>query len=72
MSQEELLSKLVDFLNQTQIPYMLTGAIASNLQGEPRPTHDVDVVVVLNTGSIIKLLEAFPEPESSARGQVRL
>ena len=63
MSQQELLSKLVDFLDQARIPYMLTGSIASSLHGEPRSTHDVDVVVVLDPESITKLLGAFSEKQ---------
>jgi hypothetical protein len=42
---------------------MLTGSIASSLHGEPRSTHDVDVVVVLDPESITKLLGAFSGPE---------
>jgi len=63
MSQQELLKRLVDFLDGAQVPYMLTGSIASSLQGEPRSTHDLDVVVVLDRGSIAQLLKAFPLPE---------
>jgi hypothetical protein len=63
MSQQELLSKLVDVLDQARIPYMLTGSIASSLHGEPRSTHDVDVVVVLDPESITKLLGAFSEKQ---------
>jgi hypothetical protein len=62
MSQQELLKRLVDFLEEAQVPYMLTGSIASSLHGEPRSTHDLDVVVVLDRKSVAQLLIAFPGP----------
>ena len=55
---------------------MLTGSFASTFYGEPRATHDVDLVVQL-TGSILGgLVEAFPPPDyhldlESARDAVR-
>jgi hypothetical protein len=75
MSQQNLLKKLVEFFDAEHIPYMLTGSMASSLQGEPRSTHDVDVVVVLNVDSVTRLLKTFSEPkyyldESSARQAV--
>ncbi|MGE5550820.1 MAG: hypothetical protein ACM3ZC_09855 [Bacteroidota bacterium] len=39
-----------------------TGSLASSLQGEPRATHDLDLVIALSRGSVCKLLEAFPPP----------
>ena len=63
MTQQELLIRLVDFLDEVRIPYMLTGSIASSLHGEPRSTHDLDVLVVLDRTSAAQLLKAFSEPE---------
>jgi len=62
MSQQELLAKLVHFLNAEQIPYLLTGSVASSLHGEPRSTHDVDVIVVLDANSVTQLLKKFQRP----------
>ena len=42
---------------------MLTGSFASSLQGEPRATHDVDLVVALTADSAARLARAFPPPE---------
>lgn len=42
---------------------MLTGSLASSLQGEPRSTHDIDLVVDLQASSIDTLMPAFPAPE---------
>jgi len=41
---------------------MLTGSIVSSLQGEPRATHDIDIVVAVKGESAKRLLESFPPP----------
>lgn len=45
MSQQALLTRIVEVLDRAGIPYMLTGSLASSLQGAPRATHDIDLVV---------------------------
>lgn len=42
---------------------MATGSIVSSLQGEPRATHDVDIVIHLVQTSIPQLVKAFPPPQ---------
>jgi len=42
---------------------MLTGSLVSSLQGEPRATHDVDLVVELPSETAGDLARAFPEPD---------
>ena len=39
MSQQELLKKAIQVLNQAKIQYMITGSAASSLQGESRSTR---------------------------------
>ena len=63
MSQQELLKKVIQTLDYVGIDYMLTGSVASSLQGEPRSTHDIDLVVDLHKSAIQPLLNAFPEPD---------
>jgi len=63
MSQQALLRKIVPVLTANNIEYMLTGSIASSAQGEPRATHDIDLVVVLSPDAIAPLLAAFPAPD---------
>jgi len=43
--------------------YMITGSVASTLYGEPRLTHDVDLVLDLDVPSITRLAAAFPLQE---------
>ncbi len=63
MSQSELLKKTIAALEAAGTPYMLTGSFASSLQGEPRLTHDIDLVVAITLAGIKALLSAFPAPD---------
>jgi len=41
---------------------MLTGSVASSALGDPRSTHDIDLVVSVLPGDASALLKAFPPP----------
>jgi len=62
MSQSELLKKVIEALDRAQTEYIVTGSVVSSLQGQPRSTHDIDLVVALKTTVIDKLIAAFPAP----------
>lgn len=58
MSQQELLSKVIQVLEDVGIDYMLTGSLVSSLQGEPRYTNDIDIVVsIRNTSTELNNIE---------------
>ncbi len=63
MSQPELLKKVIQTLDQAGVPYMITGSVVSSLQGEPRSTHDIDIVVAIQKSNIHKLVDVFPPPD---------
>lgn len=42
---------------------MLTGSVASSLQGQPRATHDIDMVIAIEKLNANELVEAFPCPD---------
>jgi len=63
MSQSQLVIKLVSILESAGIEYMITGSIVSSIQGEPRSTHDIDIVVALNRSHMETLISAFPSPD---------
>lgn len=42
---------------------MLTGSVVSSLQGEPRASHDIDLVVQLDRSHVERLTSAFPAPK---------
>lgn len=45
MNQGEFFSFVIDILEELEIPYMITGSVASMAYGEPRMTLDMDVVI---------------------------
>lgn len=53
---------MISELDRLEIPYMLTGSLVSSLQGEPRATHDIDLVVELPVRIESDLVEAFSDP----------
>ncbi len=63
MSQQELLRQVVQVLDDTRIEYMLTGSVASSLQGEPRSTHDIDFVIAIQQAGAINLVKVFSSPD---------
>jgi hypothetical protein len=63
MPQQELLRRAIDALEAAGIPYMLTGSLASSLQGEPRATHDIDLVVAIPAAAAEPLAAAFAPPD---------
>lgn len=50
-------------LNTLGVPYMVSGSVAVIIYGQPRLTHDVDLIVVLNQEHIARLRELFPPAE---------
>ncbi|HYO45861.1 MAG TPA: hypothetical protein VEY33_04150 [Gemmatimonadota bacterium] len=62
MSQQELLTYVGAALDRAGIDYMITGSIVSSLQGEPRLTHDLDVLLAIQSTQVDDLLDAFPGP----------
>lgn len=63
MSQQELVRRVIEALEEAGIEYMLTGSYVSSFQGEPRSTHDVDFVVMPSRESATRLAAAFPPPD---------
>lgn len=50
-------------LNKIGLPYVITGAVASIVYGEPRLTNDLDLVVMMRNEDVKKFVEAFPAAE---------
>src|SRR5262249_48167222 len=50
-------------LERLGIPYFVTGSMAGILYGEPRLTHDVDIVVALASRDVERFIDAFPLDE---------
>ena len=63
MNQAELLRYVIDLLEAQELNYMVVGSFASAVYGEPRLTHDIDIVVDLLKSQVASLCDAFPGPE---------
>jgi hypothetical protein len=63
MEQDELLRTVVLVLERLEIPYLITGSIATIFYGEPRFTNDIDIVVWLTAGREEELAREFSSPE---------
>ena len=62
MSQSDLLIEAVEALERAGVGYMLTGSLASSILGEPRATHDVDLVIEVDVRVVDRLAVAFGAP----------
>ncbi|HJW98668.1 MAG TPA: hypothetical protein VJ453_00815 [Terriglobales bacterium] len=60
MTLEALLSRLSPILERAQVPYMLTGSVASSAHGTPRSTRDVDIVIAPTREQLQSLMQQFP------------
>lgn len=69
MPQSDLLKLVVEVLADSGIDYMVTGSLASSLHGEPRATHDIDLVVQIESSHAPALLGAFPPPRFYLSGE---
>ena len=63
MELSELLRRVAETLEELDIPYLITGSMATIAYGEPRFTRDIDVVVRMDRRDIEKLRSAFPEED---------
>ena len=59
MQELNLYQLFTDKLNSRKIHYAVTGSVASIIYGEPRMTHDIDIVIDINVKNIDDFIEAF-------------
>jgi hypothetical protein len=63
MPEPDLLELFVGRLDEIGANYIVTGSVAATLYGEPRATHDIDLVVELSDAARAALPRAFPSGE---------
>jgi hypothetical protein len=63
MPAPDEISLFVERLDSVGADYMITGATAAILYGQPRVTNDLDVVLALRDEHLRTLVTAFPEDE---------
>jgi hypothetical protein len=59
----ELLQRIVGVFEDLNIPYLVTGSVASMAYGEPRLTNDIDVVAEIGEQHVKDMIDSFPEQE---------
>ncbi|MEX1366673.1 MAG: hypothetical protein AB1Z98_26340 [Nannocystaceae bacterium] len=59
----DLFTLFTSRLEAAGIEAVITGSVAAMFYGEPRLTHDIDMVMVLDEASIRALVLAFPDEE---------
>ena len=59
MSLAGFLRLVTRALDESGIPYMVTGSLASAYYGTPRATQDIDVVISPEAQSVSRLVDAF-------------
>ena len=63
MQERNLFLIFVSKLERFNLKYIITGSVASIIYGEPRLTHDIDLVIELNDKNIQNIISAFPQDE---------
>lgn len=59
MTFGEVLATVIGLLEQSGIPYMVTGSLASSYHGEPRATRDADIVIDPSIDAIEHLVDGL-------------
>jgi hypothetical protein len=60
VQETDFISIFVSRLNRTGIRYMITGSVACIIYGEPRMTHDIDLVLEVGSKNAATIARAFP------------
>ncbi|MDP2207475.1 MAG: hypothetical protein Q8K98_01705 [Bacteroidota bacterium] len=63
MQEHNLFQKFIRPLNELGIKYIVTGAAASIIYGEPRLTNDIDIVIEMENKDVNRFIENFPSSE---------
>ena len=63
MQEANLFLVFLDRLNRGKLSYMVTGSVASIIYGEPRMTHDIDLVLELHVENVQNFINLFPPEE---------
>jgi len=63
MHELDVIWVFLEPLNHAGIPYMVSGSVAAIFYGEPRMTHDLDLIVELDATRIGEFAELFPDEQ---------
>lgn len=60
MQEPNLFAIYTEILAKNNIEYFISGSVAAIVYGEPRLTHDIDLIISLYDRDIDKFINAFP------------
>lgn len=63
MLAPDMFTIFLERLESAGIRYVVTGSVAVIVYGDPRMTHDIDLVVEISRKQIPAIIDAFPEEE---------
>jgi hypothetical protein len=63
MLAPDMFTVFLERLESAGIRYVVTGSVAVIVYGDPRMTHDIDLVVEVSLKQIPAIIDAFPEEE---------
>lgn len=63
MTFENTLATVARALERAQVPYMVTGSVASSAHGKPRSTRDIDIVIAPTAEQVRNLIREFPNTQ---------
>jgi len=63
MQDLNLFSLYINILDDNNIPYFITGSVASIVYGDPRLTNDIDLVINIDESKIDSFIKAFPKEQ---------
>lgn len=63
MDQADVVRHALQVLQRLEVDYAIVGSFASIAYGEPRFTHDIDILVELPESKVGALCQAFPGPD---------
>jgi hypothetical protein len=63
MQEPDLFKIFISRLVNLEADYLITGSVAAIIYGEPRLTHDIDLVLEILTENIDSLITAFPKEQ---------
>jgi hypothetical protein len=69
---QDLLRRLVPKLERVEVPYMVTGSVASSAHGMPRSTRDLDLVIAPTREQLVALMREFSTSDYYADDQQAL
>lgn len=59
MEMTSVLKLVVNKLDKLRIPYVLTGGLAVSYWGVPRTTHDIDIIIEIDSSKTDSIIQAF-------------